>query len=399
MNPQFTQAREHVLKAREALRRGDKTSARQWGEQAALLAPDMEDAWLILAASDPDPHEALAYARKALQLNPQSGRAHRAVEWAEGRLTQAAGTRPNAPVPPRVAPDQVDAIARLPEKQAYQTAVAVPQARPKARKWLLPALLTGGLCMLLGIVALFAITSPALASLVSGVSAPAPTQESLWAPVDIAKSEATSVEPGAVAIQAEATPTAVPTKVPATALPTDPPTVEPTEAPTEAPTQAPILEEPTPAGTEIPGGLVMEVVEEAAPDTSAYVPPQEQYPSSGNGERWIDVDLTNQRVYAYEGDVVVNSFIVSTGTWLTPTVTGSYKVYVKYRSASMSGPGYYLPDVPYIMYFYKGYGLHGTYWHNNFGTPMSHGCVNLRTDEAAWLFNWASVGTVVNVHY
>ena len=124
-----------------------------------------------------------------------------------------------------------------------------------------------------------------------------------------------------------------------------------------------------------------------------------QAASNAGGARWIDVDLTNQMVYAYAGDALVNSFLVSTGTWLTPTVIGQYHIYVKYRSAPMSGPGYYLPDVPYIMYFYKGYGLHGTYWHNNFGTPMSHGCVNLRTDEAAWLYNWASVGTLVNVHY
>ena len=51
------------------------------------------------------------------------------------------------------------------------------------------------------------------------------------------------------------------------------------------------------------------------------------------------------------------------------------------------------------MFFRGDYGLHGTYWHNNFGTPMSRGCVNLTIDDAAWLFNWASVGTVVNVHY
>jgi lipoprotein-anchoring transpeptidase ErfK/SrfK len=141
--------------------------------------------------------------------------------------------------------------------------------------------------------------------------------------------------------------------------------------------------------------------------TSEYVAPTSSASGStaplpvaaSTGSRWIDVDLTNQRVYAYEGDTVVNSFIVSTGTWLHPTVTGQYNIYVKYRSAPMSGPGYYLPNVPYIMYFYKGYGLHGTYWHSNFGTPMSHGCVNLRTDEAAWLYNWASVGTLVNVHY
>jgi lipoprotein-anchoring transpeptidase ErfK/SrfK len=65
----------------------------------------------------------------------------------------------------------------------------------------------------------------------------------------------------------------------------------------------------------------------------------------------------------------------------------------------MSGPGYYLPNVPYVMYFYRGYGLHGTYWHHNIGTPMSHGCVNLPTAEAGWLFNWASVGTKVVTHY
>jgi lipoprotein-anchoring transpeptidase ErfK/SrfK len=111
------------------------------------------------------------------------------------------------------------------------------------------------------------------------------------------------------------------------------------------------------------------------------------------------VDLTRQMVYAYEGDALVNSFLVSTGTWQTPTVTGKYHIYIKLRYADMSGPGYYLPDVPYVMYFYGDYGLHGTYWHHNFGTPMSHGCVNLQTDDAGWVYNWASVGTLVNVHY
>jgi lipoprotein-anchoring transpeptidase ErfK/SrfK len=65
----------------------------------------------------------------------------------------------------------------------------------------------------------------------------------------------------------------------------------------------------------------------------------------------------------------------------------------------MSGPGYYLPAVPYVMYFYKDYGIHGTYWHNNFGTPMSHGCVNMSIPDSEWVYNFSSVGTVVNVHY
>ena len=115
-------------------------------------------------------------------------------------------------------------------------------------------------------------------------------------------------------------------------------------------------------------------------------------------ERWIDIDLGNQMLYAFDGDELVGSFVVSTGTYLHPTVTGQYKIYVKYASTDMRGDDYYLPDVPYTMYFYEGYGIHGTYWHNNFGTPMSHGCVNMITSDAQWLFNWASVGTTVNVH-
>lgn len=143
---------------------------------------------------------------------------------------------------------------------------------------------------------------------------------------------------------------------------------------------------------------------EIVPDTPTpeYVAPTAvayQQPSSpGNGVHWFDVDLSDQRMYAYEGDTLVNTFVVSTGTWQTPTVTGRFKVWIKLKSAPMSGPGYYLPDVPYIMYFYGDYGIHGTYWHNNFGVPMSHGCVNLSIPDAEWAYNFAVVGTVVNVH-
>src|SRR5512141_156983 len=108
MNHQFIEAREFVAKAREALRRGDRPAARQLGEQAALRAPQTEDVWLILAASDPDPREALAYAQKALQLNPQSERARRGVEWASGQLKQAQAL-PKARAPQKVVPNQAEA--------------------------------------------------------------------------------------------------------------------------------------------------------------------------------------------------------------------------------------------------------------------------------------------------
>ena len=121
-------------------------------------------------------------------------------------------------------------------------------------------------------------------------------------------------------------------------------------------------------------------------------------PSGGNSGRWIDVDLSAQRVTAYVGNTPVRSTLVSTGLPRTPTLTGRFRIYVKYRSTRMSGPGYNLPNVPYVMYYDRGYGLHGTYWHSNFGRPMSHGCINLPTSEAQWLFSWASVGTLVNIH-
>lgn len=115
--------------------------------------------------------------------------------------------------------------------------------------------------------------------------------------------------------------------------------------------------------------------------------------------KWIDVNLSKQLLVAYEGSTPVLTSLVSTGISIHPTVVGTFNIYVKYNSQAMSGPGYYLPGVPYVMYFYSAYALHGTYWHHNFGHPMSHGCVNLPTDKAQWLYNWAPIGTPVHVHY
>jgi LysM repeat protein len=125
--------------------------------------------------------------------------------------------------------------------------------------------------------------------------------------------------------------------------------------------------------------------------------------ASAYSQRWIDVDLTRQTLTAYEGQRPVFGTRVSTGIWQYPTIVGTFSIYVKYEAADMEGgsgdDAYYLSNVPYVMYFHDNYGLHGTYWHNNFGTPMSHGCVNLPTLDAQWLFNWAPLGTKVVTHY
>ena len=117
---------------------------------------------------------------------------------------------------------------------------------------------------------------------------------------------------------------------------------------------------------------------------------------AGSGKRFL-IDLSEQMLYAYEGDTLMRSTLISSGRGPTPTVIGTFYIYLRYTSQRMRGPGYDLPGVPYVMYFYQGYALHGTYWHNNFGTPMSHGCVNMPTAEAEWAFNWATIGTPVIV--
>lgn len=114
--------------------------------------------------------------------------------------------------------------------------------------------------------------------------------------------------------------------------------------------------------------------------------------------RQVVVDLSDQMLYAFQDGVLVRMVLVSTGLPGSPTVLGDYTVYAKYASQTMSGPGYYLPGVPWIMYFYQGYALHGTYWHNNFGNPMSHGCVNMPTPESEWFYNnFVDIGTPIHV--
>ncbi|MGD9030169.1 MAG: L,D-transpeptidase family protein, partial [Anaerolineae bacterium] len=135
-----------------------------------------------------------------------------------------------------------------------------------------------------------------------------------------------------------------------------------------------------------------------APTPTPTPLPLPELPAELYEDRWIDVDLTHQRVTAYEGRTMVYTTLASTGLPNTPTPTGQFRIWIKLRYDDMAGPGYYLKDVPYVMYFYQGYGLHGVWWHANFGHPMSHGCVNLPTEAAEWFFNWADVGTLVNVH-
>jgi lipoprotein-anchoring transpeptidase ErfK/SrfK len=381
MNAELLQAQKAIQNAREALRDGNRSAARRWAEQAAKLAPQLEDPWLILA-SVASPRASVALIERALKINPESQRAHKGMQWALKRLQE---------VPPeqKVAPKKLDETTK-------QVKAAKRSAPPKKSRRIMiyPFLLLALGCAVLLLAAWTASTSPVLASILAGTTQPVEAEHpQVWARVEIAKPGKVS-DPAQVMDVQPTLPPATPTVLP--------PTLEPTAAsPTSTSEPNPSV---TPEATTTPSGaLVMEIVEDPAEPTAAptdaNAPAKPQKPPVGNGARWIEVNLSEQRVYAWEGDVLLNSFLVSTGTWATPTVTGTFSIWHKTPLQAMSGPGYYLPDVPYVMYFYKDYGFHGTYWHNNFGTPMSHGCVNLTIPDSEWLYNWASYGTTVKVHY
>jgi lipoprotein-anchoring transpeptidase ErfK/SrfK len=313
--------------AKQALTKNQRAKARRLARQAVKLAPQSEESWLLLAAVS-QPKAGLAYVARALEINPQSLPARKAIRWLIQRL-------------PSQERKQAIRDARLPDDMVPKLA---PWEALTLRRPFSPRVTLSALVFVVG--------------------------AGIWVgnlPADAHRPQAMSV---AVA-KASFTPT-----------PTNTPTSTPTPTPTETPTPT-----YTPTVTSTP-------TKRPAVSWTYSTDPNEL----ADEGRWIDVDLSAQQVTAYDGATPVRTFIVSTGKSRYPTVKGQFRIYIKLRSTAMSGPGYYLPGVPFTMYFYKGYSLHGTYWHDNFGTPMSHGCVNMRTPEAEWLFNFASIGTLVNVH-
>jgi lipoprotein-anchoring transpeptidase ErfK/SrfK len=313
--------------AKQALSTGDRKEARRMARLAARLAPTKEAPWLFLAAVS-EPRPGLAYAARALEINPDSQPARKAIRWLVRRIPQS--LRPRKSNRPRLPTDLAVQLTPTPALTARRWV--------SARTWVPLIVALAGIAIWLGI-------QPAFAR--QGQAGPMPVAKASFTPT------------------ATSTPTETPT-------PTPTPTPEPTSTPTPTPTRTPRPNLSWDFSTN-PADLA-------------------------NEGRWIDVDLGRQTVTAYEGTTPVQSFLVSSGVAAHPTVTGQFRIYVKLRATTMAGPGYFLPAVPFTMYFYKGYSLHGTYWHHNFGHPMSHGCVNMYTPDAEWLFNFATVGTLVNVH-
>jgi lipoprotein-anchoring transpeptidase ErfK/SrfK len=317
-----------------AARAGKRAIARRKFRAVLVFDPSNVTALLWLAWLSDNPHTSLAYVARALACDPHDPRAHAALRWARRRITSP--TFQKSP------------------------SVAAPAALVSRRRWSHPitAAAFGLLVVLIGVV--FA-----------------------WSPLDDLPVFAALAPTSTPTVTATPSPTSTHTPTPSptpTSTPTFTPTPTHTPPPTETPTASPTPRSVLPTAPPLP-------------PTATLAPL-----SVHSNVRWIDVDLSHQRLTAYEGQTVVRTTLVSTGLARTPTPVGRYQIQTKLRYDDMSGSGYYLPNVPYTMYFYRGYALHGTYWHNNFGHPMSHGCINLPTPEAEWLFNWAEVGTLVHIH-
>lgn len=344
--------RRYLEQAKAALRRGDRTLARRIAQKIVADYPDIVEGWLLLGGIS-KPKASLAYIIKAHELAPDDPRVQSAMVWAKERLS----------------------AQWIPSDQAETQKIHPPKPISRLTLPPIPVTETHRTVWLWTFVILFLLTAFFFSMEVIPFQFVQAVEKS--GPLAGDRFPKPSLTPTATN-----TPTITPTPT-ATATPTNTPTATPTNTPTSTPTRtATPTFTPTSTATRVP--------------TKAT---QNQIPSNvGSDEKWIDIDLSEQRLYAYVGDQMIASFLVSTGTWQHPTPVGQFNVWIKMRYCDMSGPGYYLPDVPYTMYFYGDYGIHGTYWHNNFGTPMSHGCVNMVTEEAGWLYNWSYVGILVNVH-
>ncbi len=398
-----------IQQAKAALKTGDKQEASRLLQQALRMDDKNHVAWVMMAVVSDSPQSSLACVRRAEALNAHDPLVIKARSWVDNRLkkndSQPALVKPTPPLAVELsavtaATAPVQTGARQPAGAAepidlnqfeYTPQPAADASERSQPRWQAIAI-RGSIILLLGII----LTAGAILtwSMLGGSTAAEASDETAdssglndlpAATVEIGNSTAvaTSLPPTETAT---ATPIRVMAKHVAPKSEGDDSSVRATWTPTPRPTQTP---SPTPTYV------------------ATYVSPDQTRPEVrpmgvGINDKWIDVNLSEQTLTAYEGNTVVYNTLVSSGLRDFPTVTGQFRIWLRFQAQTMDGSrlgyDYYLENVPYVMYFYEDYALHGTFWHNNFGTPMSHGCVNLKTSDAEWIYNWSSLGTTVNVH-
>jgi hypothetical protein len=370
-----------VKRAYEALRGGDKQAARHWAQIAARMAPDMEDPWLILAAVA-RPEASSAYLERALAINPHSERARKGLEWVGRKLeeqTQLVRPRVGTPSNPVEA-----SVGSKPVAQKGRPPSQIPgRAGPVSRfRYRILALV---LVLFLSAAWVFWPATGSL-SLAAIQNFPAETQgrpesnagqdnpilswlqDALGLPTQTASPTATS------------TPTATASFTPS---PTGTATLTPTFTVT-----------PLPTGTPTPPEWLLE---------GEFV--ASRFPEGG--EKLIVVSISEQHLYAYQGEELVFSFIASTGME-NATRPGSYHILDKLPDAYASTWDIWMPN--WMGIYQAGSlenGIHGLpimqngkrLWAGVLGAPISYGCVVLGVEESLALYNWAEVGVSVRIDY
>jgi LysM repeat protein len=441
-----------IQNATQAMQRGDKHTARYWAQIAASAAPGIEEPWLILAAVS-SPRAGIEYLKQALLVNPGSQRAMRGLSWAQDRLarqlsqSQAVASSMSATQPIRSATQPIPTQPlRLHTPLVKPAPMPAPHKKPDTRparlspllkKLSMPALFLMLACIVAAWAAWPGSTSSALALIGSGVDT-SMNGGPAWSLAEIARPTYTATATATIPPTTTPLPAATSTPVPADTstpapLPTDSPVlVSPTDVPptvsvplvgtytvqagdtlSSIAQRAGITTNELAAANQIStyvtiyagqvlgipqGGSVPDPVTPPAPDTA----PPAQY-----GEKYILVDISEQHLYAYQGDALIYSFVASTGM-NNATSVGVFHVLDKIPNAYGANWNIWMPN--WMGIYYAGgleNGIHALpilpggsrLWAGYLGTPISYGCVVLGVQEAQWLYDWAEVGTTVEIRW
>jgi lipoprotein-anchoring transpeptidase ErfK/SrfK len=360
-----------VQNAFKELRLGKKQAARSWAQRAIALAPELEEPWLILAAVS-RPRASLQYLKQALKINPGSQRARQGLLSVQKKLERTSRASLTQPVQPAAAAPE----ARLQPQAVRQIHLARPNASAPAAR---PAPVKKDHRPLLKWAGWLVLTLAGLVLVLAGFLG-------LSHNGSVNARGLTPAQPKSVVLQSMAT--ATPT-VTATPLPTDIPSLTP--IPTDTPLPSP-TELPPPTATALP-----------APTQTAPPPPMQ--PADAPTTKRIMVSISQQHLYAYQGDTLVYSFVVSTGAE-NSTRAGSFTILDKIPNAWSDPWGFWMPY--WLGIYWVGYtenGIHAlpvltngnVIWGSGLGTPISHGCVVLSTQDARVIYEWVDVGTQVDI--
>lgn len=338
-------AQQALREAQRALQRGEKRAARRWAERALAQDASLEEAWLVLAAVS-TPRASLEYLQRALQINPQSERARRGLEWARQRLEALS---PAPACPPSAPPEP---------PRGWQRGLRMARG------------LAGRLAVGMFLLLVLFLAFPLARSLMPQHASPPPQATQMPSAPD---------QP--------ALPLPSPQAAVSALFPIFPALEDSPPSPTETPIPEP---SPTPLPTDTPEPVLLDA---PAPDFQ-----------SG---KLILVDLSEQRMYVYENGTLIYNFVVSTGM-NGGTRVGTFSVLNKIPNAYGSTWNIWMPN--WLGIYWSGHlqnGIHALpilpngqrLWAGYLGTPVSYGCVVLGTYEAQLLYDWAEVGTPVVIQY